>query len=126
MMNKISNANFYHMASYICAIRLFYEPVQSLDDLQIADELIRNYFQGVEEHFSLSAYSYTLHAHLHLKKQVLEHGPLKDNSQFFFEVSYYFKYLISRFVISFFYFKGCIIQYKKIICWYKRVFGSNY
>jgi hypothetical protein len=35
--------------------------------------------------YGLSAYDYTIHAHLHLVDQVLKHGPLHCHSQFFFE-----------------------------------------
>ncbi len=86
LINKVNNAFLYYIASYICAVRLFYEPVESIKDLELGNELITNYIKHAEEFYSMSAYSYTLHAHLHLKDQVLEHGPLQDNSQFVFEV----------------------------------------
>jgi hypothetical protein len=86
LTNKVNNAFFYYIATYICAIRLFYEPIKSKKDLELAHELITSYIQNVEEYYSKNAYSYTLHAHLHLKSQVFEHGPLQDNSQFVFEL----------------------------------------
>ena len=52
----------------------------------MAGDLIESYVKCLEDFFDVSVYDYTLHAHLHLRSQVEDHGPLHSNSQFVFEV----------------------------------------
>jgi len=82
---------FYKYCAYVIAIRIYYEPIISNQDLLLAKTLIDYYLNTLEETFSINACTYTAHAHKHLYSQVLEHGSLHANSMFIFEVM--FQYL---------------------------------
>ena len=85
--NNEEDDNHWHLlAMYALGVRLLYEPNDS-EKVERARVLIRAYHNQLEETFGVSAYTYTIHAHLHLSKQVLLHGPLHSHSQFVFEVS---------------------------------------
>jgi hypothetical protein len=62
-----------------------YEPIYDSNNLIIAENIINEYFDDLQYDYGEFAYDYTIHAHLHLPKQVRLHGPLKCNSQFVFE-----------------------------------------
>ena len=79
---------FYPLVGYVIAIRLLYEPIKNLSDIELADSLIKKYFESLKTLFGDYAYDYTIHAHLHLPEQVKKHGPLHGHSQFVFEVSF--------------------------------------
>jgi len=83
--NLLSADIFYFIASYVFAIRILYEPHRETD-LNIAQEILKNYVMKIQDFFGLNAYDYTVHAHLHLVDQVKQHGPLQCYSQFAFEV----------------------------------------
>ena len=85
LVNILPDWYFYRLISYIISIRILYEPVKNLNDLNIAEEILKNYVKDIEDSFSINALTYTLHAHLHLVDQVKAHGPLAFHSQFFFE-----------------------------------------
>ena len=85
-MNYMPSIYFCHMACYLFAVRILYEPIDK-QNLIIADQIIKKYIFFLGKYYGDYAYDFTIHAHLHLVKQVLEHGPLKSHSQFVFEVS---------------------------------------
>ena len=58
---------------------MLYEPVNKRNLVNV-EELINRYFT------SLGVYYFTIHTHLHLVKQVEDHGPVKSHSQLVFEV----------------------------------------
>ena len=65
---------------------MLYEPISSIKEVSIAEFLIHDYIKNLEETFDVGAYDYTVHAHIHLPQQVINHGPLQCHSQFVFEV----------------------------------------
>lgn len=79
---------FYLLASYVIAMRILYEPIESIENVKLAEMLLKRYFTSLKSHFGEFAYDYTVHAHLHLAEQVKKHGPLHTHSAFVFEVSY--------------------------------------
>ena len=87
-MSILPSWYFYQYCAYAFAIRLLYEPIQSQTDLDLSQQLIDKYLYLLEETFSINACTYTAHAHKHLSKQVVTHGPLHSNSMFIFEVIY--------------------------------------
>ena len=64
---------------------MIYEPINK-NNLATVKEIINNYVKYLGVYFADYAYDFTIHAHIHLVKQVEEHGPLKSHSQFVFEV----------------------------------------
>ncbi|CAF0887295.1 unnamed protein product [Brachionus calyciflorus] len=60
---------FMYLCLYIFSIRIFYEPIFDLKKLETAKEMIELYYQLIEEFYGESAYTYTIHAHLHLYDQ---------------------------------------------------------
>ena len=81
------NDNFWHFfALYILGVCILYEP-SNADSINQAKRLIQSYHHYIEDHFGQGAYTYTIHAHLHLANQVLRHGPLHSHTQFVFEVN---------------------------------------
>ena len=86
-MNTMPSWYFYRYAAYVIAIRLLYEPINNINDLDLAEEILLKYINDLDDTFSISAYTYTIHAHLHLVDQVKLHGPLQSHSQFCFEGS---------------------------------------
>jgi hypothetical protein len=85
LYSKMPPVYFYKLTCYIFGVRLLYEPVDSLEDVDLAEELLKNYHNGLENDFGETAYLYTIHAHLHLADQVRLLGPLKSNSAYPFE-----------------------------------------
>jgi hypothetical protein len=86
LFDKLPEPYFYMLASYVIATRLLYEPIDELSEIDIAEKIFDKYHEQLAESFGDFAYTYTIHAHLHLAKQVRMHGPLKSHSQFVFEV----------------------------------------
>ena len=84
LMNQIKNPYFYILCHYFLSIRILYEPIKDTNDLLVADNLMKSYVKNIDSLFKKT--SYTLHAHLHLARQVYAHGPLHCHSQFVFEV----------------------------------------
>ena len=86
---------WYLLCLYVFSIRTLYEPCNQ-DSLRLADIMIRHYHDslGNPSYFGKDAYSYTIHAHLHLPDQVSKHGPLHSHSQFVFEVNLICMHLI--------------------------------
>ncbi len=66
-------------------MRTLYEPINK-KNLKSKEELIKTYVGFIGKYYGNGAYNFTIHAHLHLVKQVEQHGPLKSHSQFVFEV----------------------------------------
>ena len=71
---------------YVFSVRILYEPIKNENDVAIAEEMLNKYHNLLEEFFGRNAYTYTIHAHLHLPQQVRHHGPFHGHSQFVFEV----------------------------------------
>ena len=99
-MHILPDKYFYHLSSYIIAIRLLYEPIRKLEDIELADSLLKTYFTELKNHFGDYDYDYTIHAHLHLAEQVRKHGPLHSHSQFVFEVSFYLIHIYRKLCIK--------------------------
>jgi len=86
ILNTKDRSNYlYQYISYVIAIRILYSPVKNLEDITLAEEILKKYISALEDNFGIYAYTYTAHAHLHLAEQVRLHGPLNCHSQFFFE-----------------------------------------
>ena len=66
-------------------MRTLYEPINK-QNLKPIEELIKKYVDFIGKYYGNGAYDFTIHAHLHLVKQVEQHGTLKSHSQFVFEV----------------------------------------
>ena len=64
---------------------MLYEPVNKRNLVNVK-EIINLYFTSLGVYYGDYAYDFTIHAHLHLVKQLEDHGPLKSHSQFVFEV----------------------------------------
>lgn len=69
---------------YVYSIRSLYEPFEEYS-LDTINNMIKFYHSSLREYFGDGAYDYSIHAHLHLTDQVLDHGPLHCHSQFVFE-----------------------------------------
>lgn len=76
---------FILLCGYVCAIRLLYEPIIDIKDIDIAENLLNSYHDLLDENFGSYAYDLTVHLLKHLAEQVRKHGPLHCHSQFFFE-----------------------------------------
>jgi hypothetical protein len=87
LINILDNDYFILLAGYVCAMRILYEPIYNTVDIDIADTLLNEYYELLNDYFGEWAYDYTIHAHLHLPDQVRLHGPLHCHSQFCFEVN---------------------------------------
>ena len=87
LMHKLPIHYWYLLCHYVFSMRIMYEPIKKIDDLNLADELINTYVEETDLLFGDEATNYTLHAHLHLPMQVFNHGPLHCHSQFCFEVN---------------------------------------
>ena len=61
---------FFQYTAYVIAVRILHEPIQSEEDLKLAESILINYCKEIEDTFNLNACTYTLHAHLHLVEQV--------------------------------------------------------
>jgi hypothetical protein len=85
LMSYLPSIYFCHFACYVMAVRMLYEPINR-NNLATVKEIINNYVKYLGVYYGDYAYDFTIHAHLHLVKQVEEHGPLKSHSQFVFEV----------------------------------------
>lgn len=84
-LNVLPTNYLYKYLSYFLFVKILYEPIKSEEDLLLAENIIKYYIQSLEDDFSINAYTYTIHAHIHLPNQVRLHGPLHCHSQFFFE-----------------------------------------
>ena len=71
---------------YVFSVRILYEPILNINDLNTAEKILENNSVLMSEFFGEQSYSYTLHAQLHLAQQVRLHGPLHGHSQFVYEV----------------------------------------
>ena len=89
LYNKIDKNHWYLLCLYVFAIRILYGPVNNKSKVVEAGLMLELYHDSLEDYYGKFAYTYTIHAHLHLSNQVLEHGPLHGHSQFFFEVHFY-------------------------------------
>jgi hypothetical protein len=106
---------FYRFASYVIALRIMYEPIKSNNDLNTAEVMMYKYVKSLEDTYDEYAYSFTVHAHLHLASQVRSHGPLQCHSQFCFEGALFnLKNLLHGT-------KGFIIQISSQIFLYKQL-----
>ena len=85
LIDFIPDIYYCHIACYIFAMRTLYEPI-SKNNLKDVEEIIIKYVHFIGKYYGNYAYDFTIHAHLHLVKQVEQHGPLKSHSQFVFEV----------------------------------------
>ena len=61
----------YIYLSYVIAIRIMYSPIDYLNDLNEAEEIIKQYLISLEDTFGIFAYTFTAHANLHLAEKVL-------------------------------------------------------
>lgn len=86
LMNILPTKYWYMLCLYVFSVKILYEPIKEKNELYIASDLINSYVKNTENIFG--EIDYTLHAHLHLPRQVLDHGPLHVHSQFCFEVTY--------------------------------------
>ena len=84
LMNYIKNPFWYILCQYVFSVRILYEPIKNKNNLLVAENLMKSYVKNIDYIFKKT--SYTLHAHLHLARQVYAHGPLHCHSQFVFEV----------------------------------------
>ena len=89
LIGYVPSKYFCHFACYIFAIRMLYEPIDK-QKLSFIDSIINKYVTFLAQYNGDYAYDFTVHAHLHLVKQVEQHGPLKSHSQFVFEVCIFF------------------------------------
>ncbi len=76
LMNFLTNNFWYLLCDYVFSVRFLYEPIDDKNELILAEKMINSYVRVAEEFFGEECADYTLHAHLHLPKQVLNHGPL--------------------------------------------------
>jgi hypothetical protein len=83
-IGALSDWYFYRYVSYVIAVRMLYEPIENINCLKTVEDIFINYMKELNDIFSIEAYTYTIHAHLHLVEQVKQHGPLHSHSQFFF------------------------------------------
>jgi hypothetical protein len=82
---------------------MLYEPIKR-HNLVFVEEMIKNYVSFMGKYYGDCAYDFTIHAHLHLVKQVEKHGLLKTHSQLFFEVNSFFNHsflLIFKIILKF-------------------------
>ena len=70
LFNKLPRVNFYMLASYIFAVRILYEPIDNLDQIDLAEEILKKYHEALDDQYGDFAYNYTIHAHLHSAQQV--------------------------------------------------------
>ena len=80
---------------------------------------------GNAEYFGHGSYSYTMHAHLHLKDQVKCQGPLECHELSSFEVKIYI-ILKDLYFFFIFFLKGSIILSKKHVTWVTWLHNSTY
>jgi len=92
LINFLAEDLWYLLCQYVFSIRILYEPIQDKNAIKVADDLINSYVRLSSQIYGKEVADYTVHAHLHLPKQVMLHGPLHCHSQFVFEVNYYFIY----------------------------------
>ena len=85
LINILPNTYWSLLFIYVFATRTLYEPTTK-SDTDLAEEMIKVYHENLGENFGPNSYTYTIHAHLHLARQVRLHGPLQCNSEFVFEV----------------------------------------
>ena len=96
LMDLLSPPYWYMLCAYVFSVRTYYEPINNYQEIYEADKFFKAYFTLMDDYFGKYAYTYTLHAHLHLGQQVIKLGNLHANSQFVFEVKFYlnlFSYL---------------------------------
>jgi len=75
-----------HFALYSMFIKLLHCP-KSIEEVTLADEIIHYYCKTAKHIYGQSIELFSLHAHLHLPQQVLDHGGLSFTSAFCFESS---------------------------------------
>lgn len=88
LMDLLPAPYFYLLSAYVFSVRTYYEPINQHQEIYEADKLMNEYFRLMDDFIGSHAYTYTLHAHLHLGEQVLKSGNLHSNSQFVFEVKF--------------------------------------
>jgi len=87
LLNFLASELWYLLCQYVFSIRILYEPIQDRSVIKVADDLINSYVRLSSKIYGKEVADYTVHAHLHLPRQVLLHGPLYCHSQFVFEVN---------------------------------------
>lgn len=75
-----------HFSLYSLFVKLLHCP-ESHDEIALADSIIHLYCKTAPEVYDATIEIYSLHAHLHLPQQVLNHGGLCFTSAFCFESS---------------------------------------
>lgn len=85
LIKNLDNEYFVLLCGYICVMRILYEPIMNITDIDLAEKLLNEYYESIGTYFGISAYDYTVHAHIHLAEQVRNHVPLHCHSQFAFE-----------------------------------------
>ena len=73
-----------HFSLYSMFIKLLHNP-NSIEEIQLADQIIHYYCKTATHVYGESIELFSLHAHLHLPQQVLNHGGLSFTSAFCFE-----------------------------------------
>lgn len=73
-----------HFSLYSMFIKLLHNP-NSIDEIQLADKIIHFYCRTAAHVYDDTIELFSLHAHLHLPQQVLNHGGLSFTSAFCFE-----------------------------------------
>jgi hypothetical protein len=84
LMNILPIEYWCLLFTYVYSIRSIYEPFEK-SSLKVIEDMIKFYHSSLNNYFGNGAYDYSIHAHLHLTSQVLDHGPLYCHSQFVFE-----------------------------------------
>ncbi len=92
LLSFLDSELWYLLCQYVFSVRILYEPIQDRSVIKVADDLINSYVRLSSQIYGKEVADYTVHAHLHLPKQVLRHGPLHCHSQFAFEVNFHFIY----------------------------------
>ncbi|CAM4805911.1 unnamed protein product [Rotaria magnacalcarata] len=73
-----------HFSIYCMAIKILHCP-RSFEEIELADTMIHYYCKNASTIYDQKIELYSLHAHLHLPNQVLNHGAMAFTSSFCFE-----------------------------------------
>jgi hypothetical protein len=79
LMHILPDEYWYLLFIYTYSIRILHEPFAKSSLSQI-HSIIKFYHNSLNEYFGSVAYDYSIHTHLHLVNQVIEHGPLYCHS----------------------------------------------
>ena len=84
--NIHENSDYYrHSLVYVTIIRLLTQDMVSNEDIFHANELINYFCRKFKLLYGEKNLTYKLHAHSHLRVQVVQYGPLHEISCFPFE-----------------------------------------